>query len=126
MLTDNVQSVVEGTTFAFVAVDCDLDRMVVCDSLANAGIPFVVAGLSLVRRDKRVKVAMRVVTARPGLSSWRQAIPQVGQSGQDDYGSLDMPDVYSMAAGWAVQSWEKNAWPSLARQKRRVPCLPCR
>ena len=104
---DNVQDVFQGTTFAFVAVDCDQDRMMVCDSLASAEIPFVVAGLSLVRRDKRVKVAMRVVTAHPGLSSWRQAIPQVGQSGQDDYGSLDMPDVYSMAAGWAVQSWRK-------------------
>ncbi len=121
---DNVQSVVEGATFAFVAVDCAEDRMVVCDSLADAGIPFVVAGLSLVRQDKRVRVAMRVVTADPGAPSWRQAIPQVGQSGQDDYGSLDMPDVYAMAAGWAVQSWRKmrgQVW-----QDRREECLDYR
>lgn len=121
---DNVHDVVEGTTFAFVAVDHAEDRMMVCDSLANAGIPFVVAGLSLARLDKRVKVAMRVVTAHPGLSSWRQAIPQVGQSGQDDYGSLDMPDVYSMAAGWAVQSWRKmrgQVW-----QNQREECLDYR
>ena len=119
--TDNVQNVVVGTTIAFVAVDHAEDRMMVCDSLANAGIPFVVAGLSLARQDKRVKVAMRVVTAHPGLPSWRQAIPQVGQSGQDDYGSLDMPDVYSIAAGWAVQSWRKmrgQVW-----QDEREECL---
>ena len=122
--TDNIQDVVEGITFAFVAVDCDEDRMMVCDSLSDAGIPFVVAGLSLVRQNTQVKIAMRVITAHSGLFSWRKAIPQVGQSGQDDYGSLDMPDVYSMAAGWAIQSWRKmrgQVW-----QDQREECLDYR
>ena len=121
VLREGVQEVVEGTTFAFVAVDDSEDRMMVCDGLANAGIPFVVAGLSLVRKDKRVKVSMRIVTAHVGVSSWREAIPQVGQAGQDDYGSLDLPDVYSMAAGWAIQSWRKmrgQFW-----QEKREECL---
>lgn len=108
VLRGNVQEVIAGTTFAFVAVDEASDRMMVCDALAGAGIPFVVVGLSLVRRDKRVKVSLRVVTAHVGESSWREAIPQVGQAGQDDYGSHDLPDVYSMAAGWAIQSWRKT------------------
>ena len=121
VLPENVQEVIEGTTFAFVAVDDADDRMMVCDSLANAGIPFVVAGLSPVRKDKRVKVSMRIVTAHVGVSSWRDAIPQVGQAGQDDYGSLDLPDVYSTAAGWAIQSWRKmrgQIW-----QEQREECL---
>ena len=121
---DNVQDVLVGTTFAFVAVDHAEDRMMLCNSLASAGVPFVVAGLSLSRQDKRVRVAMRVVTGHLGLPSWRQAIPQVGQSGQDDYGSLDMPDVYSIAAGWAVQSWRKmrgQVW-----QDAREQCLDYR
>ena len=121
VLPGNVQEVIEGTTFAFVAVDDADDRMLVCDALANARIPFVVAGLSLVRKDKRVKVAMRIVTAHGGVSSWREAIPQVGQAGQDDYGSLDLPDVYSMAAGWAVHAWRKvrgQFW-----QQKREECL---
>ena len=121
VLSDGVQEVIERTTFAFVAVDDADDRMVVCDALANAGIPFVVVGLSLVRKDKRVKISMRIVTAHAGVSSWREAIPQVGHAGQDDYGSLDLPDVYSMAAGWAIQSWRKmrgQCW-----QKKREECL---
>ena len=121
VLPEGVQEVIEGATFAFVAVDDADDRMMVCDSLANAGIPFVVVGLSPVRKDKRVKVSMRIVTAHVGVSSWREAIPQVGQAGQDDYGSLDLPDVYSMAAGWAIQSWRKmrgQFW-----QEERQECL---
>ena len=121
VLQQNVQEVMEGITFAFVAVDDAHDRMMVCDALASAQIPFVVAGLSLVRKDKRVRVFMRIVAAHVGVSSWRQAIPQVGQTGQDDYGSLDLPDVYSMAAGWAVQSWRKmrgQIW-----QEQREECL---
>ena len=121
VLPVNVQEVIEGTTFAFVVVDHADDRMMVCDALANAGIPFVVAGLSPVRKDKRVKVSMRIVTAHVGVSSWRDAIPQVGQAGQDDYGSLELPDVYSTAAGWAIQSWRKvrgQIW-----QEQREECL---
>jgi len=107
VLPENVQEVIEGTTFAFVAVDDAGHRMMVCDALANAGIPFVVAGLSAVRKDKRVRVSTRIVTAHVGVSSWRDAIPQVGQAGQEDYGSLELPDVYSSAASWAIQSWRK-------------------
>ena len=121
VLPANVQEVIERTTFAFVAVDDADDRMMLCNALANAAIPFIVAGLSPVRKDKRVKVSMRIVTAHVGVSSWREAIPQVGQAGQDDYGSLDLPDVYSMAAGWAIQSWRKmrgQFW-----QEQRVECL---
>ncbi len=121
VLPTNWQEVIEKFTFAFVAVDDAHDRMMVCDALADAEIPFVVVGLSLVRKDKRVKVSMRIVTAYVGVSSWREAIPQVGQAGQDDYGSLDLPDVYSMAAGWAIQSWRKmrgQFW-----QKKREECL---
>lgn len=121
VLPENVQEVIEGITFAFVAVDDANDRMIVCDALANAGIPFVIVGLSLVRKEKRVKVSMRIVTAHVGVSSWRAAIPQVGQAGQDDYGSIDLPDVYSMAAGWAIQSWRKmrgQFW-----QEQREECL---
>ena len=118
---ENVQEVIEKATFAFVAVDDGHDRAMVCDALADAGIPFVVVGLSLVRREKRVKVSMRIVTAHVGVSSWRQAIPQVGQAGQDDYGSLDVPHVYAMAASWAIQSWRKvrgQFW-----QEEREECL---
>ena len=121
VLPDNVQEVIERTTFAFVAVDDADDRMMVCDTLANAGIPFVVVGLSPVRKDKRVKVSMRIVTAHVGVSSWRDAIPQVGQAGQDDYESLDLPEIYSLAAGWAIQSWRKmrgQFW-----QEQREECL---
>ena len=121
VLPENVQKVIEGTTFAFVAVDDADDRMMVCDALANARIPFVVAGLSPVRRDKRVRISMRIVAAHVGVSSWRDAIPQVGQAGQEDYGSLDLPDVYSIAAGWAIQSWRKmrgQFW-----QEQREECL---
>lgn len=121
VLPENVQGVMQGTTFAFVAVDCADHRMMVCDALANARIPFVVAGLSAARKDKRVRVSMRIVTAHLGVSSWRNAIPQVGQSGQDDYGSLELPDVYSTAAGWAIQSWRKvrgQMW-----QEQREECL---
>jgi len=121
VLPENVQEVIARTTFAFVAVDNAHDRMMVCDALATARVPFVVAGLSPVRKDKRVKVSMRIVTAHVGVSSWREAIPQVGQAGQDDYGSLELPDVYSMAAGWAIQSWRKmrgQFW-----QERREECL---
>lgn len=121
VLPQNVQAVIGRTTFAFVAVDDAESRMTVCDALANAGIPFVVAGLSLVRKETRVRVAMRIVTAHVGVSSWRQAIPQVGQAGQEDYGSLDLPDVYSMAASWAIQSWRKmrgQFW-----QDQREECL---
>ena len=121
VLPENVQEVTKGTTFAFVAVDDADDRMMVCDALANAGIPFVVVGLSPVRKDKRVKVSMRIVSAHLGVSSWREAIPQVGQAGQDDYGSLDLPDVYSMAAGWAIQSWRKMRGQSW--QEKREECL---
>ena len=118
---ENIQEVIERTTFSFVAVDDADDRVMVCDALARAGIPFVVVGLSPVRKDKRVRVSMRMVTAHLGVSSWRGAIPQVGQAGQDDYGSLDLPDVYSMAAGWAIQSWRKmrgQFW-----QEQREECL---
>ena len=121
VLPENVQHVIEKATFAFVAVDDADHRMMVCDALANVQLPFVVAGLSAVHKDKRVRVSMRIVTAHAGVPSWRQAIPQVGQAGQDDYGSLDLPDVYSMAAGWAVQSWRKmrgQFW-----QKQRVECM---
>ena len=58
VLPEGVQEVIERTTFAFVAVDDAEDRMMVCDALANAGIPFVVVGLSPVRKDTRVKVSM--------------------------------------------------------------------
>ncbi len=119
--SENVHKVIEGTSFAFVAVDEADDRMMVCDALANTGIPFVVSGLSLVREDKQIKVSMRIVAAHVGVSSWREAIPQVGQAGQDDYGSLDLPDVYSMNAGWAIQSWRKmrgQFW-----QEQREECL---
>ena len=118
---ENVREVIESATFGFVAVDDAEDRMMVCDTLANTGIPFVVAGLSPVRKDKRVSVSMRIVTAHVGVSSWREAIPQVGQAGQDDYGSLELPGVYSMAAGWAIQSWRKmrgQFW-----QEKREECL---
>ena len=71
---ERVQEVIFSTTFAFVAVDDAEDRMMVCDALANAGIPFVVVGLSPVRKDKRIKVSMRIVTAHVGVSSWREAI----------------------------------------------------
>ena len=121
VLPENVREVIQGITFAFVAVDNADDRMMVCDALASARIPFVVAGLSTVRKDKRVQVSMRIVTAHLGAPSWRHAIPQVGQAGQDDYGSLDLPDVYSTAAGWAVQSWRKvrgQFW-----QEQREECL---
>ncbi len=121
VLPSNVQEVIEGTTFAFVAVDDADDRMMVCDTLAHARIPFVVVGLSPVRKEKRVKVSMRIVSAHVGVSSWRGGIPQVGQAGQDDYGSLDLPDVYSMTASWAIQSWRKmrgQFW-----QDQREECL---
>ena len=121
VLPENVQEVIEKTTFAFLAVDDADDRMMVCDTLANAGIPFVVVGLSPVRKDKRVNVSIRIVTAHVGVSSWREAIPQVGRAGQEDYGSLDLPEVYSMAAGWAIQSWRKmrgQFW-----QEKREECL---
>ena len=121
VLPQNIHEVVTGTTFAFVAVDIAEDRMMICEALANARIPFVVAGLSLERVDKRVKVSMRVVTAHVDVPTWRHAIPQVGEAGQDDYGSLDLPDVYSMAAGWAVQAWRKmrgQFW-----QEQRGECL---
>lgn len=121
VLPTNVQDVIAGTTFAFIAVDDAEDRMMVCDALMNAGIPFVVAGLSLARKDKRVKVSMRIVTAHIGVSSWKGAIPQVGRAGQEDYGSLDLPDVYSMAAGWAIQSWRKMR--GQFRQQMREECL---
>ena len=121
VIPENVQEVIEKSTFAFVAVDDADDRMLVCDTLANAGIPFVVVGLSLLRKEKRVKVSMRIITAHVGVTSWREAIPQVGHAGQDDYGSLDLPEIYSMAAGWAVQSWRKmrgQFW-----QEQREECL---
>ncbi len=121
VLSEDVHEVAARATFAFVAVDDAKARMMVCDALANAGIPFVVAGLSLVRKDTRVRVSMRIVTAHSDVSSWREAIPQVGQAGQDDYGSLDLPEAYSMAAAWAVQSWRKmrgQLW-----QQQREECL---
>ena len=107
VLPENMHEVIDKTTFAFIAVDCADDRMMVCDTLANAEIPFVVVGLSPVRKEKRVKVSIRIITGHVGVSSWKEAVPQVGQAGQDDYGSLDLPDVYAMAAGWAIQSWRK-------------------
>ena len=121
IIHENVQEVIEKSTFAFVAVDDDDDRMVVCDKLASAGIPFVVSGLSLERKEKRVKVSIRIVTAHVGVSTWKEAIPQVGRVGQDDYGSHDLPDVYSMAAGWAIQSWRKMR--GQFRQENRGECL---
>ena len=51
VLPENVHEVVESTTFAFVAVDDAGDRIMVCDALATAGIPFVVVGLSLVLKQ---------------------------------------------------------------------------
>ncbi len=121
VLPENVHEVLGGTTFAFVAVDDADARLMICDALADAQIPFVVAGLSLVRMDKRVRISMRVITAHVGVSSWRHAIPQVGQAGQDDYGSLDLPDVYSMAASWAIQSWRKMKGQVVMAQ--REECL---
>ena len=121
VVPENVHEVIEKANFAFVAVDDADDRMMVSDALAAAGVPFVVVGLSPVRKDKGVEVSMRIVTAHVGVPSWREAIPQVGQAGQDDYGSLDLPDVYSMAAGWAIQAWRKmrgQFW-----QKQREECL---
>ena len=121
VLPENVKDVIGRITFCFVAVDNANDRMMVCDWLASANIPFVVAGLSLARKGKRVPVSMRIVTAHVGVPSWREAIPQVGQAGQDDYGSLDLPDVYSMAAGWSIQTWRKmrgQFW-----QEQREECL---
>ena len=121
VVPENVHEVIKKASFAFVAVDDANDRMMVCDALAEAHVPFVVAGLSPVRKDKGVEVSLRIVTAHVGVSSWREAIPQVGQAGQDDYGSLDLPDVYSMAASWAIQAWRKmrgQFW-----QKQREECL---
>ena len=118
----NLHNVIEGMTFAFVAVDDrENDRMSICKVLANAGLPFVVAGVSLGRIDKQVRVSMRVVTAHRGSESWQGALPQVGQSGQEDYGSLDLPDVYSLAASWAIQSWRKMR--GQIRQNLREECL---
>ena len=119
--SENVREVVDKTTFAFVAVDDADDRMMVCDTLADAAIPFVVVGLSPMRKDKQVRVSIRIVTGHVGVSSWREAIPQVGQAGQDDYGSVDLPDAYSMTAGWAMQAWRKmrgQFW-----QESREECL---
>ena len=99
------------------------DRMMVCDALANARIPFVVAGLSATRKDKRVRVSMRIVTAHLGVSSWRHAIPQVGQAGQDDYGSLELPEVLLNGCGLGNSIVEKGPRSNLARAKRRVPGL---
>ena len=59
----NMQEALQGITFAFVAVDCDEDRMLICDSLAAAKIPFSAAGLSLALQGKQVTVGMRIVTA---------------------------------------------------------------
>ena len=118
----NLPSIVKGMTFAFVAVDDrQNDRMSICEALANAGLPFVVAGVSLRRQNKQVRVSMRIVTAHLGTQSWQGAIPQVGQSGQEDYGSLDLPDVYSLAASWAIQAWRKVR--GQIRQSTREECL---
>ena len=103
----NMEEVFCGVTFAFVAVDEDDDRTAICEFLAIKGIPCVVAGISLAREERQVIIEMRIVTGHPDVSSWQKAIPQLGKAGQDDYGSLDLPDVYSMAASWAVQSWRK-------------------
>ena len=118
--SENVKDVIESATFCFVAVDDSDDRMMVCDGLAAAGIPFVVAGVSL-SREHGVTASMRIVTAHAGVSSWRDAIPQVGRAGQDEYGSLELPDIYSMAAGWAVQSWRKMRGQFV--QEQREECL---
>ena len=104
---DNVQEVVTDTTFAFVAVDDDESRLMVCDAMFSARIPFVSVGLSLARRDTQATASVRVVTAHAHRESWRGAIPRVGQAGQDDYARLELPDISAMAAGWAIQSWRK-------------------
>ena len=75
------------------------------------------------RKDKRVKVSMRVVTAHVGVSSWREAIPRVGQAGQDDYGSLDLPDDLLNGCGLGDTVVEEDARPILAEEKGRVPSL---
>ena len=119
--SDNVKEVLADTTFAFVAVDLDEDRTMICESLANAGIPFVVAGLSLTREVGQVSFSARIITAYPQSSTWETLLPHVGQAGQEDYGSLDIADAYSIVAGWAVQSWRKMRGQILSRGKQE--CL---
>ena len=120
VLADNVHEVVEGVSFAFVVVDRSNYRTMICKALANAKIPFVVAGLSPKREDNRARIYIRVVTGYTDVDSWEDAVP-ISDTGQDDYGTVDLPDVYAMAASWAIQAWRKmrgQFW-----QKQREECL---
>ena len=104
---ENVSDALEGVTFAFVAVDQDDSRMEICDALGQARIPFVVVGVSVDHEAKRLRVTIHTVTVLPNVDTWRTKIPRIGQAGQEDYGSVDLPDVYAMTAGWAIQAWRR-------------------
>ena len=119
----NMDRVLDGITFAFVAVDKSEPRTMVCNALARARIPFVVAGLAPKREHNRARIYIKIVTGHVGEDTWQDAIP-TGDTGQDDYGTVDLPDVYAMAASWAIQAWRKmrgQFW-----QTQREECLTYR
>ncbi len=104
----NIEQALSGITYCFMAVDDDEARSIVCSAMEDVGIPFVDVGLSLSRTDNsQVYGSIRIVNALSHDAAWRKAIPQVGQSGQEIYGRLELPDMGALAAGLAVQSWRK-------------------
>lgn len=103
----NVHEVLAGTSFAFLAVDNDTARATMIEALAGAHIPFIDVGTSIDRRQTKVSIALRLVVARPYSNSWRGAIPRVDTAGQQIYGSIELPDVGALTAGWAVQLWRQ-------------------
>ena len=104
---NNTDELCSNITFGFVTVDNDKSRETVCAAFSESGIPFIDVGISLGRCAGQVSASIRVTTAWPHDDAWRKAIPKVDDAGQETYGKLELPDVASVAAGLAVQSWRK-------------------
>lgn len=104
----NVQKICNNITFAFVAIDNEKGRKIICEHMTKHGIPFIDIGLSLNRNnDNQLCVSIRISIALPYDETWQKSIPAVDKAGQEIYGKLELPDVAAMAAGWAVQYWRK-------------------
>ncbi len=105
---DNLD-LLDGITFAFLAIDSGEAKRVIVEKLESMGIDFVDAGMGLEATESGVTGIVRTTASVPAdRDQFRTHVPFAGGADDDLYGSnVQVAELNAMNAVHAVVQWKK-------------------
>jgi len=100
-----------GASFVFLCIDRNAARKLIVGHLEAFGIPFVDAGMGIVRTEDALRGNVRVTTSTPAQRSHvAQRVPLADMDIENEYDrNIQIADLNALNAALAVIKWKKLA-----------------